>query len=141
MIPHYELRTKFEGDKAYLWDQIRKKWYVWQPEEAVRQQLIHYLIKEKGISPPLLAVEKEIKFHNLKRRFDIVVFDRMGKPFNLVECKAPEVELTSASLQQAAIYNSVLEAPHLLLFNGRQWAFFSKDNFGNFTFVKEGWHE
>ncbi len=141
MLPKYELRTKYEDDKPWIWDQIRKKWLVWQPEEAVRQQLICYLTEEKNISPALIGVEKEVKYHKIRKRFDLVVFDRNGVPFILIECKAPEVQITKAALQQVAMYNATLEAPYLLLFNGHQWAFFSKDDQGIFQFVPRGWYD
>lgn len=141
MIPYYELKSRFEGDQAMVWDQIRKKWLVWQPEEIVRQQLICHLIQSKNISPSLIGVEKEITYNDQKKRFDIIVFNREAKPFILIECKAPEVPISKGALEQVARYNSVMHAQHLLLFNGHQWAFFSKNESGIFQLLPEGWYE
>ncbi|MCI4669326.1 MAG: type I restriction enzyme HsdR N-terminal domain-containing protein [Bacteroidia bacterium] len=141
MIPHYELRTRFEGEQAMVWDQIRKKWLVWQPEEIVRQQLICFLVQEKNISASLIGVEKEIIYNDQRKRFDLIVFNREAKPFIVIECKAPEVPISKKALEQVARYNTILDAPHLLLFNGHQWAFLSKNSEGIFQLQPKGWFE
>ncbi|MEO0897394.1 MAG: type I restriction enzyme HsdR N-terminal domain-containing protein [Bacteroidota bacterium] len=141
MIPLYDIQTKFEGERPLIWGQIRKAWYVWQPEEVVRQQLISHLIHDKGISPNLIGVEKEIVYNQTRRRFDVVVFDKMGQPFVLVECKAPDVKLDSDTLFQAARYNSILQAPYLILFNGKTWVFFSKNEEGFFSISPGEWYK
>ena len=40
-----ELKVKMVKGQKKIFDSIRKKWYVWQPEELVRQLLILYLIE------------------------------------------------------------------------------------------------
>lgn len=138
-LPSYELRTKYEDDKPWIWCIQRKKWLVWQPEEAVRQQLLHVLIYEKGISPALVAVEREIKFHQLKKRFDVLVFDQQGTPSIICECKAPSVALNQSTVDQISRYNQVLQAPHLILFNGGVWKFYQLDEEGRFILNPSGW--
>jgi len=55
------LTTKTEEGKPYLWDPIRKKYLVNQPEELVRQLLIIYLQEVVGISKANLQKLKSIK--------------------------------------------------------------------------------
>lgn len=123
-----------------MWDPIRKKWFVLQPEEYVRQQLIQYMIEHKGISASLIGVEKAVDYRGMAKRFDLVVFDRAGKALILIECKAPAVALSEDTLHQIARYNVSIGAPHLLLTNGVSLLFFSRDENGKYQFQPEGWH-
>ena len=50
--------------------------------------------------------------------FDIVVFDRSGNPWLLVECKAPAVALTQKVFDQVFRYNLTLAAPYVAITNG-----------------------
>ena len=56
-------------------------------------------------------------FKNQKRS-DIVVLDRDGKVFLLVECKAPSIRLDQKVLGQVSSYNKVLDARYLAITNG-----------------------
>ena len=67
-----------------------------------------------------MQVEGAIALNGMTRRCDIVVFDRSGQPFIIVECKRPDVPLTQKVCDQACRYNTVLRVPYLLLTNGRQ---------------------
>lgn len=46
------------------------------------------------------------------------MFDAQIKPWLLVECKSPHVELTQSVFEQAAVYNLRLRAPYLAITNG-----------------------
>ncbi|MGB3547755.1 MAG: type I restriction enzyme HsdR N-terminal domain-containing protein [Saprospiraceae bacterium] len=115
------LRIKTDtGGKRYVFGRVRKRWLVLQPEEWVRQLLIHHLIETAGYPAATLAVERSLKLPgDLPRRFDLLVHDRQGKPWLLVECKAPEVEVRQAVFRQAAQYNLTLKVPYLVVTNGR----------------------
>ena len=63
-----------------IFDQIRKKWLVLTPEEWVRQNIITFLTIRKNVPSPLISVEKELKLGELKKRYDIVVFNREMTP-------------------------------------------------------------
>ncbi|RMG23215.1 MAG: type I restriction enzyme HsdR N-terminal domain-containing protein [Bacteroidetes bacterium] len=140
-FPPYPLRRQQRDGKQYVWDVLRKKWLVLSPEEFVRQQLVHYLLHEKGVSAALIAIEKEIRFHRLKKRLDVLVFDAEGKPFILCECKAPEVKLGQNTLHQIARYNVGLQAPHLLITNGLELWFFSKNEAEQYELQAGGWYK
>lgn len=120
-FPKYDLRFHVEQGKREVWDRIRKKYVALTPEEWVRQLLIHYLIEEKGYPPTLLAVEKGINLNGTQKRCDIVAYNNSGAPQLIVECKAPEVLLTDAVMEQTARYNLVLRVPYLLVGNGNDF--------------------
>ena len=117
-FPAYEFRLKKQADKVYIFDIIRKKFVVLTPEEWVRQHVLWYLIEEKKYPENLIAVEKQLEINQTKRRFDIVVFNRKMQPQILVECKAPSVNITQETFDQANQYNWLLKAPYLFLTNG-----------------------
>jgi len=101
-----------------LWDPIRRKKVKADPEEWVRQMLIHYFIEVLGVPRGLISVEKRIKVGSLQKRYDILVHDRSGKALLLVECKAPNVKITQKVFDQAGRYNLALKVPWLLISNG-----------------------
>ncbi len=140
-FPPYELkRSKDEKGQSLLWDPIRKRWFLEQPEEVVRQLLIAHLLEAHQVSRALIGVEKEITYHRQKKRLDVVVFDSEANPLVLCECKAPQVPLSHKTLQQLARYNYSLQAPHLLITNGLQLLFFSQDSSGNYQHMPDGWY-
>lgn len=103
-----------------LWDPVRRKTVKADPEEWVRQMLIHYFIEVLGVPRGLISVEKQIKVGSLQKRYDILVHDRSGKALLLVECKAPNVKITQKVFDQAGRYNLALKVPWLLVSNGRE---------------------
>ena len=117
-FPVYNFKYKNTENKPYIFDIIRKGFYSLTPEEWVRQHMIHYLIQEKKYSPQLIAIEKQLNINGLKRRFDIVVFNKKLQPHILIECKAPTVLISQKTFDQANQYNWLLKAPFLILTNG-----------------------
>lgn len=118
MIPHYHHKTKIINSKEYLFDEIRKKWIVTTPEEIVRQNCWKFLHFEKKYPLGLIAIEREIKINQTRKRFDIVIYDLTGLPNMLVECKSPEVEINNETLQQILTYQRKINAKFLILTNG-----------------------
>jgi hypothetical protein len=119
---HYadQLTTKSTGDKTLIKDPVRKQFFILQPEELVRQLLIHFLIHDRQWSISRLQVEKSISVNGLLRRFDIVIYDKVVKPFILVECKAPDIPINQATFDQVAAYNHALNAPYIIITNGQE---------------------
>ncbi|MCB0639405.1 MAG: type I restriction enzyme HsdR N-terminal domain-containing protein [Lewinella sp.] len=113
-----ELRTKTSAGKRWIWDTVRQKWLVLQPEELVRQLLVQYLLLEKGVSKNRLAIERGLTVNDLQKRCDILVYSSAMEPWLLVECKAPQVRLSPATFRQITIYNRPLQVPFLLVSNG-----------------------
>ena len=112
------LKIKTQNQKRYIFDPIRKKWLVLQPEEFVRQLIIQYLIQNKGYSSNRIAIELGIKVNGLAKRCDILVYDQDMQPFLLIECKAPEIPLNGDVFHQMAVYNMQLRVPYLMMSNG-----------------------
>ncbi|MEI9943045.1 MAG: type I restriction enzyme HsdR N-terminal domain-containing protein [Chitinophagaceae bacterium] len=87
-------------------------------EEWVRQNFIQYLIQVKKYPSSLIALEKMIELGELKKRFDILVYDTDHKPWMIVECKASSVELNETVLHQLLRYNISMPAEYLIITNG-----------------------
>ncbi|MBT8395001.1 MAG: type I restriction enzyme HsdR N-terminal domain-containing protein [Bacteroidia bacterium] len=117
-FPTYTFRFKNSENKRLIFDQIRKKFVIFQPEEWVRQNCIQYLIKEKKYPVSLINVEKEIKLNSLKKRYDIVVFNTDGTIHLIVECKSPKIIVDQSAFDQIARYNLALKASYLMVTNG-----------------------
>jgi hypothetical protein len=117
-LPAFGYKIKQKDDKLFIYDVLRKKYVVLQPEEWVRQHFMHYLINEKKVSRMLIKVEHGSKYANLQKRCDIIVWDTTLKPQLIIECKAPHIPINSETLFQLGIYNSGLNAPYLGLTNG-----------------------
>ena len=116
--PPYQPKIKKENGREFIFDNVRKKWIVLTPEEWVRQNFLQYLIVVKKYPASLIAVEKEITVGELKKRFDIVVYDNNTNPFIIVECKEMNVDLNENALFQAMRYNIPLQVKYLVVTNG-----------------------
>lgn len=123
--PPYQPRIKESAGRELIFDEIRKRWVVLTPEEWVRQNFLRYLVEVKKYPASLIAVEKEINLGELKKRFDIVVFDRQSLPWMIVECKEMNVVLDKTVLEQALRYNISLQAPFVTVTNGSYCAAFA----------------
>lgn len=116
--PPYQPKIKAAQGKEFIFDECRKRWIVLTPEEWVRQNFLQYLTQTKKYPASLIAVEKEIKLGELKKRFDIVVYDRDTKPWMIIECKEMTVPLDKTVLNQVLRYNMTLNVPYLVITNG-----------------------
>ena len=117
-LPNAPLKITEKNEKRFVTCLLRKKRVVLTPEEWVRQHLIHYLVAHKSLAQGRLAVEVSLKVNSLSKRADIVYYDETLQPHLVVECKAPEVKLTSETVFQIATYNSQLNSKFLLISNG-----------------------
>ena len=117
-FPKFEYRFKNTENKVSIFDVIRKKFVILQPEEWVRQHCIHYLIVHKKYPKSLINIEKELTINGLKKRYDIVIFNPDGSIFLIVECKAPKITINQTTFDQIARYNLALNAEYLMVTNG-----------------------
>ena len=102
-----------------IWDPLRRKEVAATPEERVRQWFIIQLRDTFGVPEHLMSSEVSFRFGAKPYRADILVYDRNAAPLLVVECKRPEVALSSAVLEQAMRYNSVLSVRFLAVTNGK----------------------
>lgn len=119
-LPKAKLNIKNKENKQFIFDIIRKKYVVLTPEEWVRQHVVNYLINQKKYPKSIIAVEKQLTINTLKKRFDILVFDKKGTPELIVECKSPKIKITQDTFDQIARYNLKLNANYLMVSNGLQ---------------------
>ena len=117
--PEPVFRFKEENGKEMIFDFIRKQWLLLNEEEWVRQNFIQFLVQELKYPVELIAVEKEIQLGELKKRFDILVYDSDHKPWMLVECKANDILLNEKVLHQVLRYNISMPANFLVITNGQ----------------------
>lgn len=117
-LPAFEYNIKESDGKVWIYDVLRKKFLVLTPEEWVRQHFLHYLLNHVQYPKSLIKVEGGLKFNRLQKRTDIVVFDRTGNPWMIVECKAPNQPINESTLRQVSVYNATHKAKYIVLTNG-----------------------
>ena len=133
-FPKFSFRFKNKENKISIFDVIRKRFVILQPEEWVRQHCIHYLIDYKGYPKSLINIEKELIINSLRKRYDIVIFNSDGSIHLIVECKAPTININQNVFDQIALYNLSLNATYLMISNGINHYYCQMD------FKKEKYH-
>jgi hypothetical protein len=116
--PEPIFRTEKKDGKEFIFDNIRRQWVAMTDEEWVRQNFIQYLIQVHHYPAAMIAVEKEIQLGELKKRFDILVYDKLHQPWVLVECKAQDITLDEKTFQQVLRYHISVPATFLVITNG-----------------------
>lgn len=105
-------------EKNTIWDPLRRKEVAFTPEERVRQWFISVLTDHMEVPIHMMMSEAGFKLGDKLFRADILVYDRSARPIMVVECKRPEVELTSDVLDQAVRYNMALNVRYIVITNG-----------------------
>lgn len=123
----YTLKTRQGKSRQEVFDHVRKKWVALTPEENVRQRYLLYLLNVKKFPLSHISIEHAVEVNGMLRRYDMVVFDEELKPFLVVECKAPSVNLSREVVEQACRYNMTLRAPYVCVTNGADIAMFAID--------------
>ncbi len=125
-FPEYSFEFQIQEQKKLIFDLVRKKFIPLTPEEWVRQHCLAHLNLYYQFPISNIAVEREIKSFNLRKRFDIVGFAKNGTPLILVECKAPTVAITQETIIQAGVYNKKLDSQWMWITNGIQHVWMQK---------------
>ena len=133
----YMIKISFPKDKVKIvqrdgvneiFDPVRKKWLLLTPEEWVRQNFLQFLFEEEYPSS-LIAIEKEISLGELKKRCDIVVYNRDMQPWMIIECKEMSVPLSEKTIEQILRYHIALPCKYLVITNGSySYGFVKKDD-------------
>ena len=117
-LPDYQYNIKEAEGKVWIFDVIRKRFIILTPEEWVRQHFVNYLMNESKYPRSLIKIESGLIYNRLQKRSDIVIYNRQGAPWMIIECKAPEQKLTQQTLQQVTMYNVTLKAKYFAVTNG-----------------------
>ncbi|MEO6905206.1 MAG: type I restriction enzyme HsdR N-terminal domain-containing protein [Ginsengibacter sp.] len=139
-FPKEQLKLRQWPRTNEIFDAIRKKWLVLTPEEWVRQNILQFLLLKCNYPESLIAIEKEIKLGELRKRCDIVVYNRNSEPWMIIECKEMNVTLSQKTIDQILRYHITLPAKFLIISNGSYCFGFEKkdgqfmqiDNFPDF---------
>ncbi len=117
-LPEFSFSIREKGQSKQIFDIVRKRFVSLSPEEWVRQNFMRFMIDFRGYKASLLSVERLVKVNGLTQRADIVAYNLEGKPWLIVECKAPSIPVNQDTFLQAARYNMSLRVPYFVLTNG-----------------------
>lgn len=135
-LPTFEPQLLRKEGQVFIFDFLRKKYVFLTPEEWVRQHWIRFLIEHQSFPKGLVTSEKGLIYNGLQKRTDLLIYDRQGHPYFLIECKAPEVAINQKVLSQAITYNQTLKCPFVALSNGKKHVFMAYIE-GEATFVQQ----
>ena len=126
--PEPKFKMKNENGNQYIFDNIRRAWLLLTEEEWVRQNFVGYLVSQLRYPSSVIALEKEIHLNDLKKRFDVLVYNKAHQPWMLIECKEPNVKLSEEVLQQVLRYNISVPVEYIVITNGRTTVGWRKEN-------------
>lgn len=117
-LPSATLKITRKENRDYVFDTLRKKYVALTPEEWVRQNFVHFLIRYKNYPVGLLANEVQISLNSTRKRCDTVLYNRNLTARMIIEYKAPSVNITQEVFNQITRYNIVLKVDYLIVTNG-----------------------
>ena len=136
-FPAVILPLRERNGKRYVPDRIRGGYLLLTPEEWVRRHVIEYLTGWCGVELQRIITEYPVQLNGQPQRADIVVVGQDSRPQMLVECKAADVEISQAVLDQAVRYNSIVGAHYLMLTNGLKTFCFENLGEGRYARLNE----
>lgn len=119
-LPKTELKIIQKGEKASVFDILRKKYVALTPEEWVRQHFVHYLVEQKGYPLGLLSNEVSLALGDLHKRCDTILYDTHARAKMIIEYKAPTIQITQRVFDQISRYNIAFHVDYLVISNGLQ---------------------
>lgn len=137
-FPNLNLRVKNKENKLFIFDIIRKKWFLLTPEEWVRQHCINFLVFTKNYPKSLINVEKKLLVNGNTKRYDIIVFSKNSQVLILVECKSSKITINQDVFDQIAKYNLTFKSKYLMVSNGLSHYFCLVNyNLKNYSFLSD----
>ena len=134
----FKMRIKIKKNLYFIFDIIRKNWYLLTKEEWVRQHCIHFLIHTKKYPKSLVNVEKKFIINGVSKRYDIIVYSTQKDVIILVECKAYNINLNQDVFDQIAKYNLRLKSRYLMISNGLSHFYYTINYESNeYLFMKD----
>ena len=119
--PNHPYKIKEDEEKReFIFDELRKVWIRLTSEEWVRQNFAQYLVQVMKYPASYVAIEREIKLGERKKRFDLLVFNKAAHPWMMIECKKMERHLDKSVIWQILHYNIALPVKYLVITNGEQ---------------------
>lgn len=122
-----------EDQTPKVYDVVRGKFLVLTPEEWVRQHVVHWLLKERGVPRTMIANERSIQVGKRKLRVDIQVITPSLKRWLMVECKAADQPINTATWAQVAQYWQQVGSQYVLVTNGLQHQLWKAGESGIYT--------
>ena len=134
--PVFKFQIQEKEGSEIIFDVLRKRWIALTPEEWVRQNFIQYLLQESKYPQAFMAIEKEIMLGELKKRFDVLIYNRNHEPWMMIECKSMDITLDQKVLDQVLRYNISVPVQFMVITNGSySYAFERKE--GGLTMLEE----
>lgn len=129
------MKTYIKNNKEHYLCLVRQRLVLAQPEETVRQNMLHKLIHELKVPTAMITVEDALSHYEkgAKGRADIIVWYTEGSedyPLLLIECKEPSKSVENeAHWNQLYNYNEILNAYGLAVVNGNDeyWVYCSEE--------------
>lgn len=121
---NFSYRVEIQNGKRMIFCQVRKRWVSHTPEEETRQTFLHFLNNVKGYSYANIKLEHRMNSEDGKIfKADIVVSNKMGNPFIVVECKKDTLNINQELFEQVKKYNQVLKSQWICVTNGLYYDF------------------
>jgi hypothetical protein len=117
-LPQYSFRIIGKEGNEMILDTTRRKYVKLTPEEWVRQNFVRYLINEGKYPAGLIGIEVLYRSNKMKKRVDVLVHNRKGRPVMIVECKSHDIKLDEEVFEQIATYNLSFHVPYIVVTNG-----------------------
>jgi type I site-specific restriction endonuclease len=117
-FPSYDFEIIQNQQGTKIFDHLRKQFVKLTPEEWVRQNMVRYLTDNLKYPAGLIAIEKGMKVNGMPRRADIIIYDKTGTPWMIVECKAPAVKNVEEAAYQASNYSRAMPVKYIAVTNG-----------------------
>jgi hypothetical protein len=119
--PNHPYKIKEDEERReFIFDELRKAWVRLTSEEWVRQNFAQYLVQVMKYPASYVAIEREIKLGERKKRFDLLVFNKAAQPWMMIECKKMERDLDKTVIWQILHYNIAVPVKYLVITNGEQ---------------------